>query len=875
MSKLRFLIVFLLGIVVTCNAQFNHFEYLTSKDGLSNPSIYAFYEDEYSRMWVATRNGLNCYDGGSFRVLGKHNDIHDTYIRNIVGDKKGNMLIQTRTNIFHMDLPSEHISPIWQADNIVLITGNEKGLWVVCADTLFSVECKDSVIIRPILNAEGITSVLASDSSRLWVASSEGIRLYEDGHSSTLFPFFQHVTKLYEDSRHDLWVCTRDSGLYQCSHNQVLAHYVHSNENASSLTDNDVRSITEDMTGAFWIGLYGGLCRLDPRTGTIQQYKYDSRANHALSTFSVWALATDSQGTIWIGSYFGGIDLINPQYSPYTYIGPFGREGSRLSNPIVSCACADEKGNLWIGTNGGGINFLNRTTNHIDFYSLHADDPQYPVKSMWLDLENERLWVGTHRDGLKWLDIRTPQPLTRTIPIPEKVIRNIMPIGDSVGVLTQHNIYIASRQTGEYRQLVPPDIMPVIKGELSDMALYDGCVWFARATSLYAYPLVNSNIMGLRQYELPTNVVTLYADSINGLLIGTDNSGILRKQNGNFVPVTSLNDVMTSPYIMDIEAGDSSYVYATDHGIYLSDKHLTNCHPLFSSQNLPIEAIVEHSCAVIGSEVCVGGVNGMMIVPIKETNKTLMPISLRMTRLQIDNIPAPDLQLPNTTITLKPDNKVLSFVITATGAITSDDYRIRFRLKGYETDWTETHNNAKLSYANLPSGSYKLEAECIGTGLCYSVHIRVLPPWYASWWALLVYILVGVGLLTWGIIRFAKYIERRTKRQLSAAYQQDLQKATVIVMNHLADSEFNVERFAREMLLSRTGLFTKMQEIAGQTPNDFIVGIRMREAAKMLRTKPELSILDVSILVGFNSCSYFTKCFRQHYGESPTAWRKA
>ena len=94
-------------------------------------------------------------------------------------------------------------------------------------------------------------------------------------------------------------------------------------------------------------------------------------------------------------------------------------------------------------------------------------------------------------------------------------------------------------------------------------------------------------------------------------------------------------------------------------------------------------------------------------------------------------------------------------------------------------------------------------------------------------------------------------------------------------MNHLADSEFNIERFAREMLVSRTKLFEKIQQISGQTPNEFILGIRMREAANMLRTKPELSILDVSILVGFNSCSYFTKCFHHHFGVSPTAWRKS
>ena len=874
MCKLRVLIIFLLGMTCVGYAQLNHFEFLTNKEGLSNNSVNSFYEDEYARMWVATRNGLNCYDGGSFRVWGARDGLNDTYIRNVVGDQNGNLLIQTRTNIFRMDLHNEQLSPVRHASNVSTIAGNTYGLWIASEDTLFSVDIADSISLSPILTASGITSVLVPNKHRLWVASSDGVRLYEEGRPTSCFPQIHHVSRLYEDSQRRLWICTRDSGLYLCSQTQVIAHYTQGDSSAS-LTDNDVRCITEDHTGSYWIGLYGGLCRLDMKSNTIHRYEYSPRVEHALSAFSVWALTTDSQGTIWIGTFFGGIDLINPQYSPYTYWGSMGRDGYRLSNPIVTCVSADNEGNLWIGTNGEGVNHLNRTTNHIDYYNLNTSSPQYAVKTMWFDSESVRLWVGTHRGGLQWLNVNSSKPSFHTVSLPEANIRKLFPKGDSIVVLTQHNIYIISRQTGEYRQFVPPDIMPVIKGELSDMVLYDGCVWFARATSLYAYPYAQSNFVGLRQYELPTNVVTLFADSLNGLLIGTDNSGILQKQDSSFMPVASLNDVMTSPYIMDIAAGDSSYVFATDYRVYISDRHLANCHSLFSSDKLPIETIVEHCCPVIGSEVCVGGVNGMMIVPLKETNNILTPISLRITRLQIDNNPEPDPQLSNATITLKPDNRVLSMVISATGAITSNDYRIRFRMKGYEEDWTDTHNNAKLSYANLPSGTYKLEAECIGTNLRCSVRVRVLPPWYASWWALLVYILAGLGLLIWGIRSFASYIERRTKRQLSKAHQQDLQKATVVVMNHLADSEFNVESFAREMLLSRTGLFTKMQDISGQTPNDFIVGIRMREAAKMLRTQPELSILDVSILVGFNSCSYFTKCFHKQYGVSPSTWRKA
>ena len=874
MCRLRLITVFLLSFASICLAQHNHFEYLTTKDGLSDHSVNAFYEDEFSRMWVGTRNGLNCYDGNSFRVWNVHEGLNDTYIRNVVGDKNGNLLIQTRTSIFRMDLQTERISPIRQNNDVISIAGNSNGLWMVSADTLFAIEMGDTILFRPVLSAKAITTILALDKSRLWVASSEGVRLYEGGRPSMYFAHVKHVSQLYMDKRHDLWICTRDSGLYQYSHTGLITHYAHEADDQNSLTDNDVRCITEDKAGTYWIGLYGGLCHLNTQTGQVTRYEYDPRAEHALSTFAILSLATDSQGTIWIGSFFGGVYLINPQYSPYMYLGAFGREGSRLSNPIATSACADNAGNLWIGTNGGGVNCLNRLTNHIDYYNLNADNPQYAVKSMWFDPTYERLWIGTHRGGLRWLNTRAPHEPYHTIPLPENNIRHILPMGDSIAVLTQHNLYAVSRQTGRHRPIVPQEIMPVITGELSDMVIHDGFVWFARANSLYAYPYGKTNDGEVIQYELPANAVTLFADSLAGLLIGTDSYGVIRKEDSVFVPVTVINEALTSSYIMDIEACDSSYVFATYHGLYISDKALTRCRPLFSSDKYPIEANVEHSCAIIGSEACIGGVNGMIIFPLGDTIQYLTPISLRLSQVQIDNLFVPNPSLLHSDITLHPDNRTLSFVLTATGAITRDDYRIRFRMKGYEKDWTEANNNARLTYTNLPSGMYTLEMECIDTGLANAVRVRVLPHWYNSWWAWMIYVLVGAGVLVYGIISFAKFIARRTARQLSDANQQDLQKATTIVMNHLADSGFNVERFAREMLLSRTGLFTRMQQIAGQTPNDFIIGIRMREAANMLRAKPELSILDISVLTGFNSCSYFTKCFHHHYGMSPSVWRK-
>lgn len=69
-----------------------------------------------------------------------------------------------------------------------------------------------------------------------------------------------------------------------------------------------------------------------------------------------------------------------------------------------------------------------------------------------------------------------------------------------------------------------------------------------------------------------------------------------------------------------------------------------------------------------------------------------------------------------------------------------------------------------------------------------------------------------------------------------------LDRAMAVIEQHLDDTEFNVNVFAREMAMARTNLFTKLKAITGQTPNDFILTIRLKKGALMLRNNPELNI---------------------------------
>ena len=134
------------------------------------------------------------------------------------------------------------------------------------------------------------------------------------------------------------------------------------------------------------------------------------------------------------------------------------------------------------------------------------------------------------------------------------------------------------------------------------------------------------------------------------------------------------------------------------------------------------------------------------------------------------------------------------------------------------------------------------------------------------------------------LINNRKMLQEKFSRQtdfsprLLATNQLDrefLEKAQQVIESHIDDSEFDVQAFSREMALGRTKLFSKIKGITGQTPNDFILNVRLKKAASYLTDHPEYNISEITYMMGFSSPKYFAKCFKEHFGMSPSEFRKS
>lgn len=100
--------------------------------------------------------------------------------------------------------------------------------------------------------------------------------------------------------------------------------------------------------------------------------------------------------------------------------------------------------------------------------------------------------------------------------------------------------------------------------------------------------------------------------------------------------------------------------------------------------------------------------------------------------------------------------------------------------------------------------------------------------------------------------------------------QAFVDKATRLVLAHLSDTDFNIDRLCREMAMSRTLFYGRLKTLTGQSPQNFMRLIRLEQAAIFLKQGD--SVLDVSVKAGFVNVKYFSTVFKKHFGVSPSKY---
>ncbi len=112
-----------------------------------------------------------------------------------------------------------------------------------------------------------------------------------------------------------------------------------------------------------------------------------------------------------------------------------------------------------------------------------------------------------------------------------------------------------------------------------------------------------------------------------------------------------------------------------------------------------------------------------------------------------------------------------------------------------------------------------------------------------------------------------------SKESVSEVDKGFVERFRELIEENLADSELSVEDLGSKMGLSRVQLYRKIKALTNYSPNELVRIARLKKAASLLASS-EKTISEITYEVGFTSPSYFTKCYKEYFGESPTDFLK-
>ncbi len=104
--------------------------------------------------------------------------------------------------------------------------------------------------------------------------------------------------------------------------------------------------------------------------------------------------------------------------------------------------------------------------------------------------------------------------------------------------------------------------------------------------------------------------------------------------------------------------------------------------------------------------------------------------------------------------------------------------------------------------------------------------------------------------------------------------QEFLHKVNDIIEKNIEEEDFDINNLCSELAMSRTNVYNKFRALIGNSPNDYILNLKIKKASHMLITEPHLTVFEISLRLGFKTPNYFSKTFKKISGTSPVKYRK-
>lgn len=788
----------------TAKVPFYYFRTHDTRAGLSHNTVNVILQDRQGFMWIGTKDGLNKYDGVSFRVFRKENSaLGNNLITALHEDLNGNIWVGTDAGVYIYNPKTEEFTNIC---SISSTSGKEFNYTVTCIRSDLQGRIWISFENKGLFCYDGLhnslpTCMLSTDKDcanithfwfnkeQIWVGRYEdNLYVSDSGASFKVFkgsngvePFKGKVINAFVQGLYNcIYVATSD-GLWEI--NLILCK-------SRKLLDGYVRSVCFREDTELWVGTEQGIYIYDLKENTYTHLTTTETTDpYGLSDNAIYALYKDREGGIWIGSYFGGL---NYYPYPYTYFEKYYPHGSMLHmGRRVREFCAGKNGTIWIGTEDKGLFHFDPSTGllvpfqHSKLYhNIHG-----------LCLDNDYLWIGTFSGGLNRLNLRTHElkhyekgdaPNTLNADNIFSICKsstNDIWIGTTSGLLRYNRATDDFSRIEYMRNIFVYDILEDSEGRL----------WLATySEGVYCYDILHGK---WKKYScqlndstsLPYNkVVSIFEDSHKRLWFMTQGAGFCRynPQTDNFVRY-DMSDGFPSNIVYKMLEDDNGTLWISTSRGLVSFQPETEIKRIYTTTNGLLDNSFNYQSGYKDGQgkLYFGSINGFIAFnPVNFTdNKQTAPLVLS------------DFFLSNKRLPIAGKCSPLSKSITFTDAITLDAHQnsfslravvlsyqaslsntVIYRLDGFDKEWnTARENDFCISYSNLPYGDYTLRVRGANSDKVWNPQERILqitirPPFYLSWQAYILYVCI----LTLFIVLLVCYFRRRNARKQALAMEK-------------------------------------------------------------------------------------------------------
>lgn len=826
----------IIGFLFICadrklSAQSYYFRHYQVENGLSNNAVICCLQDRRGFMWFGTKDGLNRFDGYTFKVF-RHNpkdsgSIGSNFIHSLFEDPDGTLWVGTENGLYRYDIATESFRLLEEAPKgqIRAIQADKKGnIWFVAGFSLFNYHPGRRQL--QYFSTESFfeaTSLCLAPDGNIWAATSDGrLQKYNDGAGTfTAFDMFGHSKRPVSPWIEKICSTTDGSILVGTSNQGVKRFDIASGTYSDILTYNDdhteifVRNFLQTGEQEYWIATETGIFIYNTLTGKAQNLRKMYNDPYSISDNAVYTFCRDGEGGIWAGTYFGGVNYHPRQHTPFSKYFPKTGENS-LSGNVVREIHADRYNNLWIGTEDAGLNKLDPATQQFTHFQPGGAAGSISYTNIHgLLVDGDELWIGTFEHGLDVLNIRTG-----------KVVRRFN-MQSGLSALKSNFIYCIYRPPGG------PIMLGTTRGAYqydaarNDFTLFTGlplnnwysCLWRDKAgifwagtygSGIYYYDPATGRSGNFRYDE--NNVNSLPADRVNSLLEDSrgrlwfaTEGGLCRYDPAGkkFTRYTSENGFPSNFMLSILEDRAANLWISTSRGLSCfnpasgSVKTYTTANGLLSDQFNFNSAYKDTAGRMyFGSgkgfisfhpdEFVHNSFAGPVYITGFQVHNRELPIAAKGSPLQQSVT-----RTSNITLGYHQSTFSIDFALLSYSAPEIAEYA--YRMEGLDKNWTYLKTNRKAYFTELAPGTYTFRVKASNSGGVWSSEtslvIAIMPPWWRSWWALSLYAVLVAGII-WYIIRnYHKRTEQKNRRRIErfeAAKEKEVFKAKIEFFTNVA-----------------------------------------------------------------------------------------